>query len=54
MTIASGTLEEPAERISWFGANDDEPSEYMAAAGDVFQWLTEAHDMKRSLVGFFH
>ncbi|MEU4690643.1 hypothetical protein [Actinoplanes sp. NPDC023714] len=49
-----GSLEEPAERLSWFDVKGDEAEEFSGPAYDVFQWLSEAHRRKVSVVAFFH
>jgi hypothetical protein len=49
-----GALEEPAGRLARLGTMDDVAEEFAGPAYDVFQWLSQAHDMKRSVVSFFH
>ncbi|GAB1639601.1 hypothetical protein [Krasilnikovia sp. MM14-A1259] len=48
-----GSLEEPARLLAGAGAADI-AEEFQDAAYDVFQWLSEAHQSRRSVVAFFH
>jgi hypothetical protein len=48
-----GALKEAADQLARAGVIDL-PDEYGSPAYFVFQWLAQAHDEGRSLVGFFH